>query len=42
MFKRDFRDFLLDIWKEIEHIEEFSRSLDYDELKKMTRHYMQL
>ncbi len=34
MFERDFRDFLLDIWKEINHIEEFSRSLGYDELKK--------
>lgn len=32
MFKRDFRDSLIDIWKEIEHIEKFSVSLDYERL----------
>ncbi len=34
MSKRDFRDFLIDIWKEIEHIEKFSISLDYEGLIK--------
>ncbi|MEW6482161.1 MAG: HepT-like ribonuclease domain-containing protein [bacterium] len=32
MSKRDFRDSLIDIWKEIEHIERFSASLDYEGL----------
>lgn len=32
MSKRDFRDSLIDVWKEIEHIEKFSASLDYDDL----------
>ncbi|NOZ70205.1 MAG: DUF86 domain-containing protein [Deferribacteres bacterium] len=34
MSKRDFRDSLLDIWKEIDHIERFSTSLDYEGLMK--------
>ena len=32
MYRRDFRDSLLDIWKELEHIEEFSTNLDRKEL----------
>ncbi len=32
MSKRDFRDSVIDIWKEIEHIEKFSESLDYEGL----------
>ncbi len=32
MSKRDFRDSLIDVWKEIEHIERFSASLDYEGL----------
>ena len=34
MSKRDFRDFLVDVWKEIEHIEKFSGTLDYEGLKE--------
>jgi uncharacterized protein with HEPN domain len=34
MSKRDFRDSLIDVWKEMEHIESFSASLDYEELIK--------
>ena len=30
MYKRDFRDSLLDIWKELKHIERFSSELDYE------------
>ena len=32
MSKREFRDSLIDIWKEIEHIDRFSASLDYESL----------
>ncbi|OQX81015.1 MAG: hypothetical protein B6D56_03600 [Candidatus Omnitrophica bacterium 4484_70.1] len=32
MSKRDYRDSLLDIWREIKHIEQFSASVDYEEL----------
>jgi len=34
MYKRDFRDFLTDVWKEIEHIEKFSADLDNEGLMK--------
>jgi uncharacterized protein with HEPN domain len=34
MSERDIRDFLIDIWKEIEHIEKFSDNVDYEGLKK--------
>ncbi|MBC8415340.1 MAG: DUF86 domain-containing protein, partial [Candidatus Cloacimonetes bacterium] len=34
MYRRDFRDSLLDIWKELEHIEEFSTNRDHKELIK--------
>ena len=34
MYKRDFRDFLVDMWREIGHIEEFSRSFDRETLIK--------
>ncbi len=29
---RDFRDSLIDVWKEVKHIERFSASLDYEGL----------
>ena len=32
MSKREFRDSLIDVWKEIEHIDRFSASLDYEGL----------
>ena len=32
MSKREFRDSLIDVWKEIEHIDKFSASLDYEGL----------
>jgi uncharacterized protein with HEPN domain len=34
MSEREIRDYLIDIWKEIEHIEKFSDNLDYERLKE--------